>query len=1497
MVTLAVESAPDGSTVTATLGGQRTVLARLGRASAVGGAASLTVDELLRARSFADEQSGFHETVVARYGSALWDWLTESFDDGALEAFLTSRNPVIEVIGHEDLQSHHWELVNSAGSEEDPEWLGLKVAVHRVTVRRAGPPDTGEAPRHSGAVLFTARPFIDDDIPVDVPVAAIAEACHRIGHRPPAWVPSTSRAVLEHRARRSGTPAALLHLDMHGARLEQGSTETIGGFPVPHVVLESEFGADPCTVSSFLDQVGGVPPRVLLLTSCEADATDVPVADSIPAQAFQRGVEAVIVSRRRLTPDEVVCFSAAFHSVLAGGADLEEALRTGRNRLHEASAAAHGRRIGAYAWASFCLYNVGGGTPPTDLTVPAPSQAVQAEPLLPVPRMLTSPLARGHVAVVQALGASHRDQWTERLRKWGPLLADAPDQQQVDPPESAAQAIDALVTKGIAGSGRPMIRLHDWTSLSDPESVLNDMAAGTSRFAGLAARMADAYAPGTLDVIFVSCNPEWVVGAHLDPELSLVPTREGWPAEPATHRGESDLVRWLNDADHSVTPDVGTVLEPLATSDGLPTGSERFGQLLRQLIEVSGHSEDEVLAGLRSCSAGFLRSAGQAPLSDSTVTTVFEALDAFSTAAWHAGLALRHTAGPLVFDVYHPRLAAAARQRVLGSPHGEDTRWYEWDVRVEACAADLKHSPDIWLPDHQSLADRLRLPQRLFGQALLSVSARNYVFHTLTEYGRADRTRAPARYWDGLWDQGDGVDRAWVEFVADAVEARPPAPRPSKPTKVHVTRINLDGTPPSPADPRTAQALADALVDLSVQTPAALASLILSAGLEPGASHLQSRTVVQNGVAALVMAGERPTPARLSRVVAGYPWPEDRGHVHLDAALHMLRLNLPADALPLLDEALALYLTSPGPHSRGHAVEILTLRGAVRRALGHRRLWEQDVRMAARLVTDSDWHWFVRHIPPLLEQAWRLDDGTLHLRLTGLLWHSAAADERAAPWLVKHRGQALIRHHRHTEAMELLASLEADTLHARTRSVAQLLQVHCLRALGQVEDALATCQELLTYATDTVLAQAHYHRGALLDLLERDDEAVENDRAGAAVTGGDTGSTACALRLCRRLLAAGDHEGCRRQAHHLRGTCRYPASASAAAIEASAMVLAGHPDDEVRSVLRIAAWSPGVRGRAALGAACAEVGKQDLLESVLADSVAEQRAWLLGDESPVASSLGLNVESYVDAITSQNEYGLDSMPSAPQPVDRDIVFAYAEDLTALGDALWDHERLDHALACFRAAVTLLDHDVFNADPHSALALAHAVYAVATLHRRLGKREEALAWGRMARRHGAEGLSSCPPETAEQWREHQRLAWDLMGNCFFDQGAYHTSAFHHGVALRLALRLPHKRYDVLDVLHAALDESAPTWGIVHSLGNFGNSLRELGLTRLYHQSRAVALLVAARLDDLDALARMPDTAYTLRLISNPYGDLPASDPLGAALARVRAALREADPEQH
>jgi hypothetical protein len=118
-----------------------------------------------------------------------------------------------------------------------------------------------------------------------------------------------------------------------------------------------------------------------------------------------------------------------------------------------------------------------------------------------------------------------------------------------------------------------------------------------------------------------------------------------------------------------------------------------------------------------------------------------------------------------------------------------------------------------------------------------------------------------------------------------------------------------------------------------------------------------------------------------------------------------------------------------------------------------------------------------------------------------------------------------------------------------------------------------------------------------------------------------------------------------------------------------------------------------------------------------------------------------------------------------------------------------------------------------------------------------------------------------------------------------------------VALRLALRLPHKRYDVLEVLHAALDESTPTWSIVHSLGNFGNSLRELRLTRLYHQSRAVALLVAARLDNLYALAHMPDTAYTLRLISRPYGDIPTSDPLGAALARVRAALREADPEQH
>ena len=187
--------------------------------------------------------------------------------------------------------------------------------------------------------------------------------------------------------------------------------------------------------------------------------------------------------------------------------------------------------------------------------------------------------------------------------------------------------------------------------------------------------------------------------------------------------------------------------------------------------------------------------------------------------------------------------------------------------------------------------------------------------------------------------------------------------------------------------------------------------------------------------------------------------------------------------------------------------------------------------------------------------------------------------------------------------------------------------------------------------------------------------------------------------------------------------------------------------------------------------------------------------------------------------------------------------------------------------------------------------------MATLHRRLGNRDEAITWGKLAQQHAADGLSSSTGREEDDWRTLRRLALDLLGNCHFDRGSYQASFLYHSQALLVALRLPPRQYNVIDIFRAVLGMAPATWDVVHTLGNFGNSLRELKWTTLYRQSRVVALLTAARLDGLDALARMPDKAFTLRLISRQFADdIPLNDPLGAALARVRAALGEVGTER-
>ena len=157
--------------------------------------------------------------------------------------------------------------------------------------------------RSSETLLITARPYAADDVPADVPARAIANAANHNGRMKLAWLPSTSRNLL--RSVPDVGRRQLVHLDMHGTHLHDGID---GGPGKPYLLLEGNAGPDPCQITDLLQLLHGAPPHAILATSCGADVTGLPVQQTLQGQALQHGVNLVIASRRRLTPDEVNIF-------------------------------------------------------------------------------------------------------------------------------------------------------------------------------------------------------------------------------------------------------------------------------------------------------------------------------------------------------------------------------------------------------------------------------------------------------------------------------------------------------------------------------------------------------------------------------------------------------------------------------------------------------------------------------------------------------------------------------------------------------------------------------------------------------------------------------------------------------------------------------------------------------------------------------------------------------------------------------------------------------------------------------------------------------------------------------------------------------------------------------------------------------------------------------------------------------------------------------------
>lgn len=983
-----------------------------------------------------------------------------------------------------------------------------------------------------------------------------------------------------------------------------------------------------------------------------------------------------------------------------------------------------------------------------------------------------------------------------------------------------------------------------------------------------------------LDVVFVTCSPRLLVRSSLSPDLILL------PAAPWSRR-EFDT---LPDAVRSAVPD-----------EAEPSGADRFDRLLDALLRQVGLPATDLLSGLRSCSSGFLRSHRFRP---SDASGAFDALDRFADLAWHVGLAWRASAGDLLFDVYHPGLAAAVHRRILQSADTTATPWYDWVFRVAACAPDLIYDSgsSLALPDYRTLEDRLRRPDRIFGPDAAAVSLRNYCFHAMTE---AAAGRVPRQPWPNAFDGVVGPERRWLERVqavadrnaADQAAAGPELRETDGPaTKTVVLELNRADNSWRPADSEMAARIERSMVDLTTQSQADLASLITINGPRRSVGPLQVRQVMEMSIGAMLLT-DSVTRDAVERGLTLFPWPEERGHFLLDLAAQLTRIGRGDEAAPYLADALALYMTVDGPHNVGHCVEILTMQAREHRRVHEMSVWQRTVALATRLADTPYWPVFTRHVDALLDEIRRGEDLAGHLRLTAQLLRTSP--DTAPPWLIKQRCMALMDSGRDAEAEQLLATADLTETHPRTRSILNLLRVRCLLRLSRHDQALAVVDELLTYATDTVLADVHYLRGEILDTRGEHDAALANDRTGSEVHDGGLYADHCALRLCLRLLRSEDFEGCVALADALLAKRVFPISLVACAYAARALALSEAPMERVRKYVVIAYWSPDLDVSTQMRADLWRTGAKDLAESVWAEALDQQTAWILGQPVEVpdvvtvsaAQFLAMRSQSAVKAVQDVlNAHVVD-----PDEFRDNVIRLEIQPSVALADTLWDQGRLHEARVVLESVTAILDHEFFADDVEARSQLIGAAYAVATLSRRLGETERAIEWAQLTLRLMPERQDDL---TDDQWKhiqDQRRLCYDLLGNAHYDQGLYKASYLFHSNALLFALELPPKRYSQREIASIVLALEQPTWRVVHCLGNWGNSVGRLADSN-YALVRYVTAIAAARLARLDDYARDPDKAHILKLVvssfKNPSSDLEDDDELGHALVRIRDALHAA-----
>ncbi len=1370
--------------------------------------------------------------VIHRYGHELWTLLTMRFSEEAITGFLRSEVPEIQIVGPDWLQAPYWETLSATSTAARPDWLALRAIIRRAPVPSPSPSAPADRMQCGSAVaVISARPFVDDDVPATRPIKAIAAA---LSESEFSWLPAARRETL-HRVSRSGEPLALLHLDTHGVRVAAATSRLADARLAPRLVLENDRGADPVTLADVLDSIGGRPPHTVLLTSCDSDASGISAEDDMATQAFARGVDSVVMARRRLTADEVDIVAPAMHAAIAGGTPVGAALLAARCALARAASREHGTsRIGGFAWAAFTLHSASAGdqNPPLTSAVTAPARS-SSSPELDL--ALTRSSHKTTISLVQVpLDGDPPVEKIAALTWWSARWA-GDFAVEVHVPGTADEASEGLRHHENSGN---RIRIHDWTALTEPELTVDPAwtppAIPSASQPGVA--VAGAFAgPVVLDVILVRCTPSRV-------------------AVDGPQRFDIARFPLGTVPDGRIDRSVGLMAADVAPSHA------RYDAVLGQIEQLAGEHREALWKGLLACSAGFIRRRGT---SDTSEDASFRALEWFADRALSAGLAVRVEGGMWMLDAFHPELSGAIHQAASAHQDAMEPSWRDWSFRVDATAPDLAYDGAVpMLPDHHSLAGRVFEPEAMIGTVAAEVSACNFVAHGAINLANGRSCDA----WHGDKPRDPRLAQA-LEHIAtrrNEVEQRIDAYTPQRPPKYKVTSASGEAV-----DPDVAAALERSMVSLDTLRRDELAGLILDNGPHPGASVTQPRNVLASILFAELVTTTGPPPLERFHELADrlMRWPEDRGHVYLDAALPFERMLPDALVDELLGAGIAVYLGCPGDHAAGHIVEMATARARRQRAAGRMRTWQHDIDLAERFVRTSGWTTFSKHVDDLLDELLAADLTARHLKLTAALMREYA---NATPptWLAMHRALALTLADRDEEALTILQSIDLESLTPRTRTIVRLRIAHCLLETSP-EEARQHLHELRAEATDTVLAEGLWLMAMLPDAdttEEANRHTIELLRESANTPEGGSQAEQSAIALCWALMENGDDDEARELLARTSGTS-ISVVTQAALVRAVLLMRADPEAEREQHALESALWLCSDPVLRRLYRLMTTEGERDRIkEAALAAGEQVRSFSLYGSPSPPPhlklDPMGLALARRA-GFSVPAGFGDIHLSSEQEEAHLELAISTARSWMQFADDLWDRARFAEAEIYFDLARAVLEaHPTLARDPEASLLLSEVLYSLASLSRSQGRAEDAMSWARVVV-HRLDGVA----EPSNGQRELLGRTLDLIGNTYFDDAQYELALAYHARAVRVSSGAPADA-DLRETIEHVLRIPDANWRVIHSLTNLGNSLARLDRVEDYGLARNVALFHAARHPRLVEYARIPDTAFVLRRSLQP-----------------------------